>query len=548
MGLARLLAPWPERRIVCDDAELLVVDKLPGIPVHGGDEQAGDDLIGRLRARDAEQGQPRYLGVHQRLDKDVSGLLFMNRNPEHNQALARESEAHRLRRRYLAVVAPSGNVRRELASSGTFASGLLPVKGGPTRVVSGGGQRAVTHFRVRERRERRLLVELSLETGKKHQIRAQLAHEGFPIVGDRLYGGEPAARLMLHCENLRLATFDREFRAPPPWYLFACLKGTPESTGELRVLLEDAGCLRWRLSGKTSAFRLVNGDADLLPGVVVDVYDEYAVLSVSSSQAFDERQRMADALLSSGALGVYLKTRVRADLRRQPATELAPEVPLGGRVAPESFSVSEGELRVQVELATGLSTGLFVDQRDNRAWVRSRSRGLSVLNLFAYTCSFSVAAALGGAREVVSVDLSKRALERGKRNFELNGLDPNAHRFVSDDALKWLARAGRRGLSFDLAIVDPPSFSTRGKGTFSVGAAYVELVRLCLQVLAPGGCLLAVTNHRKTTRAKLLAMLREAAAAAGREVRVLRSGKPGVDCPDGLFGPEPSKSAWLELT
>ncbi|HEU5076439.1 MAG TPA: class I SAM-dependent methyltransferase [Polyangiaceae bacterium] len=550
MSLALLLAAWPESRVLADDAQFLVVDKLAGIPVHGGDERALDDLIGRLRARDAARGGNGYFGVHQRLDKEVSGLLFLNRDPADNRLIAEETAARRIERRYLAVVAPLRAEARALEGGGTLEHQLGPTKGGATRVVGRGGQRAVTHYRVRERTQNRALVSVRLETGRKHQIRAQLAHIGYPIVGDSLYGGAPAPRLMLHCESLRLPAFEREFSCAPPDYLtrWYAAPGSLDLAGPASLLV-DAGCLRWQLAGKTEAFRLVNDSADLMPGVTVDVYGDYAALSLSSDAAFERRHALAEALIGAGARGVYLKTRVRADLRRQQAAALAPEAPLAGTPPAPQLCVREGDRKLEVDLADGLSTGLFVDQRDNRTRVGAHSRGRAVLNLFAYTCSFSVAAALGGAREVVSVDLSKRALERGRKNFELNGLDPKAHRFIAEDALKWLDRAARRGERFDLAIVDPPSFSSKGKGgTFSVAKSYVELVCGVLRVLGPGGTLLAVTNHKKTSPARLRAMLLEAAERVGRPVASLRSPKSGIDCPDTELGPHPSKSAWLRLT
>lgn len=548
MSLARLLAAWPESRVLADDPQFLVVDKLAGIPVHGGDERALDDLIGRLRARDAARGGSGYFGVHQRLDKEVSGLLFLNRNPADNRLIAEETAARRIERRYLALVAPA-RAARALGGSGTLEHQLAPTKGGVTRVVKVGGQRAVTHYRVRDRTQDRALVSVRLETGRKHQIRAQLAHIGYPVVGDALYGGAPAPRLMLHCEGLRLPAFAREFSCAPPDYLMRWYESPgSRSIAGLAGLLVDAGCLRWQLAGTTEAFRLVNDSADLMPGVTVDVYGDYAALSLASDAAFERRDALAEALLEAGARGVYLKTRVRADLRRQQASALAPEAPLAGTPTPTpELCVREGQLKLAVDLADGLSTGLFVDQRDNRARVGAHSRGFAVLNLFAYTCSFSVAAALGGAREVVSVDLSKRALERGRKNFELNGLDPKAQRFIAEDALKWLERAARRGERFDLAIVDPPSFSSQGKGTFSVAKRYVELVCAVLRILGPAGTLLAVTNHKKTSTARLRAMLLEAAERAGRPVASLRSLKSPIDCPDTELGPHPSKSAWLRL-
>src|SRR5688500_16305903 len=181
MSLARLLSAWPDTRVVAEDAQFVVVDKLAGIPVHGGDEHAADDLIGRLKVRDRARGGNGYFGVHQRLDKDVSGLLFLNRDPADNQLLAQESAERNIERSYLALVAPARREANALASSGTLEHLLAPTKGGATEVVSRGGQRAVLHFRVQERREPRALVSIRLETGRKHQIRAQLAHHGYPI-------------------------------------------------------------------------------------------------------------------------------------------------------------------------------------------------------------------------------------------------------------------------------------------------------------------------------------------------------------------------------
>jgi 23S rRNA (cytosine1962-C5)-methyltransferase len=204
--------------------------------------------------------------------------------------------------------------------------------------------------------------------------------------------------------------------------------------------------------------------------------------------------------------------------------------------------VSEGELKFSVRLGDGLQTGLFVDQRNNRARVRELAPGGRMLNLFSYTCSFSVAAALGGAA-TVSVDLSARALARGRENFALNGLDATRHAFDKDDALEWLARARRRGRRFDLVVLDPPSFGMRGRHkTFSVAHDYGRAARDAFRLLAPGGRLLAVTNHRKTSLGELRRIVRDAAASAGRELAQLKDLPSGVDCPDAPDGPAPSKS------
>ena len=312
-------------------------------------------------------------------------------------------------------------------------------------------------------------------------------------------------------------------------------------------LFEDAGLRRFALRGQTDTYRLVNGAGDLLPGLVVDVYGPWAVLSLYDAELVARARALGEQLVALGFRGVYLKTRVRADLRRQEATELAPEGPLLGEAAPAGLVVTEAGMRVEVALADGLSTGLFVDQRDNRRRVRQLARGGRVLNLFSYTCSFSVAAALGGASEVVSVDLSGRALERGRRNFELNGLDASTHRFFKEDAVKWLSRAARRGERFRVVVLDPPSFSTVGKGTFSVARRYGEVAALALALVEPEGHLLAVTNHTRTSLEALRKILHRAAQQAGRTLVSLRDASSGIDCPEGPEGSWPSKSVWAKV-
>lgn len=306
---------------------------------------------------------------------------------------------------------------------------------------------------------------------------------------------------------------------------------------------------RRRLSvGETSsAWRWIDSVGDRPRGLTVDVYNTHGVLGIYNAQLWEDRERIGAALLSLGLQGVYVKNRVRADLRRLEQADLAPAQPLCGDPAGEMV-VTEHHMRFAVRLDDGLSTGLFVDQRDNRSRLHARALGQRVLNLFAYTCSFSVAAGLGGAREVVSVDLSRRALQRGGQNLRLNGLAMTQHRLLRADALQWLQRAIRRSERFDWIVLDPPSFASRGRSAFSVRRDYSVAARQCVSLLGPGGRLLAVTNHRDTSRREFLELLREAAHQAGRPVKRLELLAPPVDCP---LGDEPdlaTKSTLLELS
>jgi 23S rRNA (cytosine1962-C5)-methyltransferase len=280
--------------------------------------------------------------------------------------------------------------------------------------------------------------------------------------------------------------------------------------------------------------------------VTVDRYGDFATLSVATEESFARRIELATRLVELGAQGVYLKVRVRADVRRLSRDEVAPRLPLAGREAPETLVVSEGALRFHVRLADGLSTGLFVDQRDNRRLVQQLSGG-RMLNLFAYTGSFTVAAAAGGA-VTTSVDISARALHHARENLILNGFDPASHHFAREDVVTWLRRALRHDARFDLVVLDPPSFGSRGgKGAFSMAKSFPEVIRNALLLLVPGGQLLAVTNHRKTSVPRLRKLVHQAARDARRELSSLKDLRSPLDCPPGFDGPAPSKSVLVTV-
>jgi 23S rRNA (cytosine1962-C5)-methyltransferase len=397
-----------------------------------------------------------------------------------------------------------------------------------------------------ERAGERALVALEPETGRTHQLRVQLAHEGAPVAGDLTYGGDLAARLMLHARELGFAGV--RFEAPEPPEFLAWVRGEPSGLGDAAKLsagLEDAGILRAPLARSGDAYRLANEEGDALPGVTIDRYGDFAVLWVSTPEADQRSGELAEVLLALGARGVYLKRRIKGDVRKA-GPERTPPLPIAGEAAPERLLVNENGVRLWVSLGEGLSTGLFVDQRDNRRRIRELARDARVLNLFSYTSSFSVAAALGGAKRVVSVDQSRRPLEIARENFRANGLDPGAHAFEQGDAVKWLARARRTQERFELIVLDPPSFSSSAGGAaMSIAKGYRGLAEAALELLAPGGCLLAVTNHRATSLNRLRRTLRDAAGRVGVSVAKLKDLPAGLDCPDGASGPVPSKSVLL---
>jgi 23S rRNA (cytosine1962-C5)-methyltransferase len=196
-------ALWPDFRagwILHDDGDLIVVDKPAGVSSQAADPERPDDAVTRLRAHLGGA----YLGVHQRLDRDTSGILVFARRKEANASLAAQFEGRSVKKTYLACVTgwPKGK------STATLTDALLPDKDGTMRVVQARGPKvklAVTHVKVLGRRGERAMLELDLETGRTHQARIQLAHAGAPIAGDALYRGAAAPRLMLHASALGLA-------------------------------------------------------------------------------------------------------------------------------------------------------------------------------------------------------------------------------------------------------------------------------------------------------------------------------------------------------
>lgn len=349
-----------------------------------------------------------------------------------------------------------------------------------------------------------------------------------------MYGGPRAPRLLLHASAIELEhprTGRRlvvEAKLPPEMESWLARGDLGVNVFDDDDALDRALALamerRWGLAHDdgTTAFRLVNEDGDALPGLAVDVYGDHLVAQLYVSEEWNDerRARVLDRLHALGFAGVYVKLRpkqanVLVDTRRD---DLAPATPVRGEAAESEIVVREEGVPFAVRLGDGLSTGIFLDQRQNRVFVRESARDQRVANLFSYTCAFSIVAAVGGAQRTVSVDASMAALERGRHGFGVAGiaLDAN-HSFVAEDAFAWLARVAGKKDRFDLVILDPPSYSSTKKRRFVADSDYDELVELAAKVVAPGGRILASCNHRGLSRSKLRRMVGQGIRAAGRE-------------------------------
>jgi 23S rRNA (cytosine1962-C5)-methyltransferase len=301
---------------------------------------------------------------------------------------------------------------------------------------------------------------------------------------------------------------------------------------------------------QTTAYRLVNGAGDGLPGLTVDRYGALLVVNQYEQEADARALRLlAEGLTRLGAGDtIYVRLRPQ-EASRLSAEELAmraPAAPLWGVGGPTG-EVLELGLRYVVRMDQGLGSGLFLDMRELRGRVRGWAEGKRVLNTFAYTCAFGVAALAGGAARVLNLDVSVPVLEWGKRNYALNGLAADDYDFVYGDVFDWLGRFVRRGETFDIVILDPPSYSTTRRTRWVLERHYDRLVELGLRVTACGGLLLCCANQRGVSRQRLEQMVQQGAAAARRAARVIgHYGAPEIDFPALPSGEETLKVLALE--
>lgn len=290
----------------------------------------------------------------------------------------------------------------------------------------------------------------------------------------------------------------------------------------------------------STAYRIVNAEGDGLPGLTVDRYADYLMLQLYCS-AWRPHLKLITEILQEllKPLGIYEKSRPQKTRELEAASDSKNYGRLlTGKAAPPRLEVTENGLTFLVSLEQGLNTGLFLDQRRNRRDLMSRVTGKRVLNLFAYTGAFSVAAAAAGAVQVTSVDASAGYTDWARNNFSANRLNPSQHEFIVGDCLAVLAKLAQNGKSFDCILMDPPSFSTTAKSRFTTRGGTSDLVAAALPLLTDNGLMITSSNHQKVDVAEYLKEVRRGALQAGCDLRVLTlSGQP-EDFPYPVTFPE----------
>jgi 23S rRNA (cytosine1962-C5)-methyltransferase len=576
--------------VIFEDDHLLVVSKPAGLNTHAPSPYTGEGLYDWLRHREERWAK---LAIVHRLDKETSGVMVFSKSPLANRSLTAQFTERSVRKKYLLLT--DRPVRK-----GVFRVESTLVRAGEryvSRPLHAGGEKAQTRFQLigrnpkaEGRRPREIrsakpegrrgaseggwfeMVEAEPLTGRTHQIRVHAAEEGFPILGDTLYGGTPAPRVFLHSAELTLrhpaSGEEMTFRAPLVQGQAGFLSAGPaEAADGLRWLTNPLPCLSLREAlikpESTDAYRVIHGASDGWPGWYVERLGDFLLSQSERALQPAQHEELARLVQFFSARGAYHKVLTRQVRRAAPA-EASPQLVLGG-AAPERFTIRENGVQFELSFAEGYSVGLFLDQRDNRrrllagyvgagfpllagsSQLPMANRQWQILNTFAYTCGFSVCAAKAGAR-TTSLDLSKKSLDWGKRNFALNHLDAAEHDFIYGDAFDWLRRLAKKKRLYDVVLLDPPTFSqSKESGVFRADKDYGRLVTAALPLLKSGGVLFASTNAADWPPEEFLAAVTEAIQGANRRILQQHYVPQPPDFPISRTEPAYLKTVWLRV-
>jgi 23S rRNA (cytosine1962-C5)-methyltransferase len=297
--------------------------------------------------------------------------------------------------------------------------------------------------------------------------------------------------------------------------------------------------------GRVDAHRLAHSENDGLPGVVVDRYGSFLVLQLLSAGAEAWREVLALALGSAWEAflpglplrGIFERSdpQVRTKEGLEPRTGR-----LWGEEPPELVEVREGDCRFLVDLRQGHKTGFYLDQRENRRRVQGAARGLDVLNAFAYTGGFGIAAMAGGGQRVLNLEASGDALALAARNAVLNGIPPQRWEARQGDAFRVLRTLRDEGRTFDLVVLDPPKFAESRGQVEGAARGYKDVNLQAFRLLRPGGLLFTFSCSGHMAPELFQKIVSDAALDAGREGRILRRMEQGPDHPTSLTFPEGS--------
>lgn len=550
--------------VIFEDEHLLVVHKPAGWNTHAPSPFAGEGIYDWLKHRESRWAP---LAILHRLDKETSGVLVFGKTPLANRSLMEQFTVRRVRKKYLlltdrAVPSKEFTVKTSLVRVGEKYAGGVKGEIAETKFTP------VLDSKFAVKSAGLKMVTAEPLTGRTHQIRVHAAENGFPVLGDTLYGGTASSRVFLHAAEI--AFTHPATNEPVKFFAPVNFDAEPRLALRSAVIEPDA----------TNAFRVIHGAGDGWPGWFVEKLGDFLLsqseLPLSAKQT-EELSWLAKTFSSRGAYHKILSRQIR----RSTTAAASPQLVFGEaassgvsverrsldktdesgflpKAATTSFEILENGVSFEMSFNEGYSVGLFLDQRDNRRrFLTSHitadfdfgpwTLDLGLLNCFAYTCGFSVCAAKAGAR-TTSLDLSKKYLEWGRCNFALNGLDPAAHDFIYGDTFDWLRRLAKKGRVFDAVVLDPPTFSqSKEHGTFRAEKDYDRLVTAALPLVKPGGILFASANAADWPPENFLADVETAVRGAKRKILQQHYIPQPPDFPVSRVEPAYLKTVWMRI-
>ena len=283
----------------------------------------------------------------------------------------------------------------------------------------------------------------------------------------------------------------------------------------------------------TNAYRLVNGEGDLLPGLIIDCYDDVYVVQVGTAGMRLLRQAIVDWLLKTmQPRSIYEKSLVPS---RKEEGLIDEQGVLFGNVPSEAIEIKESGLRFLVTILHGQKTGFFLDHREMRRQIKTFSEGRKVLNCFSYTGGFSIYAVAGGAVKVDSVDISAAAVQMAEKNMALNGFSSSAHQFIVADVFEYLRN---QPIDYDVVILDPPAFAKRQKDIDQACRGYKDINRVAMQRMSAGSLLMTSSCSYHIDESLFQKVIFQAAVEAGRTVKIVGRHRLAADHPINVCHPE----------
>jgi 23S rRNA (cytosine1962-C5)-methyltransferase len=422
----------------------------------------------------------RELWVVHRLDKETSGLMLFATNKKAAAELSALFESHKIRKSYLFLTdrphaTATINVKTHIEKQDHFFVNK-----------DGAAPNSETDFEFVGSHEKFFLWKAFPKTGKPHQIRLHAQKAGIPILGDNEHAGSVHHRLALHSETLEFTWNDTSI----------ALSNEPP---RMMSLFEDCYYSRHSLYmiDKGESYRLVHKESQ---DVRADVFSD-RLWVYDYTEAGLKEVRLSE--IKSFAKNKELILHVRHMLDRGQGVGGLEKSTLASENS-ENWVAREEGVSYLMKTDSGFSPGLFLDQRENRQFVRQMAQGKKVLNLFSYTSGFSVQSALGGAEKVTTVDVSEKFLNWSRENFKLNNIKDSSHEFFAQDCMVFLKGSVKRNRTWDLIICDPPSFGRSKDSVWKIEKDLPALAELLLQCLSKGGSVLFTCNYEKKNRTEVI--------------------------------------------